>query len=214
MPKKPTNGDSQPPQDEQPQQPDLGALIKQVNEASKNVGALAQKLTAQADQLDAALSERVAGLDKAFNEKLTVALTEYEARLQSQIIAAGKASADQAVTALMERLNKQNAAAVTVPRAPGEEPEHNGNGNGNVPMNAAGHGLAKLFDVAAHMLEGVTISDLIGFFRPAPSPEMQAGQLLGMSLRLADKINKLQSGQGTISDLTQSISEALTPEKK
>lgn len=58
------------------------------------------------------------------------------------------------------------------------------------------------------------IKEIVQMFRPPPGPEVQAGQLIGMSFRLADHINKLSKGGDNVQALGQEISNALAPPKK
>lgn len=53
------------------------------------------------------------------------------------------------------------------------------------------------------------IARLVQAFRPPPTPEVRAAELLGMSLRLADKIDKVKTGKAQIDELTKDISDSL-----
>ena len=82
------------------------------------------------------------------------------------------------------------------------------------PANPSGDGAPGnlgFSDLARYLLANVdSIVKLIQALKPAPTPEVKAAELLGMSLRLADKIERVKSGQAQISELTKDIQDSLT----
>ena len=65
----------------------------------------------------------------------------------------------------------------------------------------------------ALLAQSENIAKIVQIFRPQPTPEIKAAELLSMSLRLADKIDKVKSGHAQIDELTKDISDSLAQKK-
>ena len=65
----------------------------------------------------------------------------------------------------------------------------------------------------ALLAQSENIAKIVQIFRPPPTPEIKAAELLSMSLRLADKIDKVKSGHAQIDELTKDISDSLAQKK-
>lgn len=88
-------------------------------------------------------------------------------------------------------------------------------GGGSDGSQVATGGLATVGGLLQFLIANAdSVTKLAQVFRPPPSPEVKATELLGMSLRLAGKIDKVQKGSDTIESLTSEIANTLNPPKK
>ena len=118
--------------------------------------------------------------------------------LQPQIVEAAK-QASEAVFAANSQALMQQLEEKLKQRATGTAPQEQTIGHTSVG------GLIQLL-----LANSEGIARLVQAFRPPPTPEVRAAELLGMSLRLADKIDRVKSGKAQIDELTKDISDSLT----
>jgi len=122
------------------------------------------------------------------------------ALLQPQIVEAAKQASEVVFAANSQALMNQIQEKLQEAKTKAEPGVSIGN------MSAGGL-------IQALLANSEGIAKLISVFRPPPPPEVKAAELLGMSLRLAEKIDRVRSGKAQIDELTEDIQKGLTPKK-